>query len=45
MVFKCPIFKPIISRLQCAQILGYLKINNFSFGTNENFFSFKCPNT
>ena len=32
-----PIFKPIIIRLQCAQILGHLKIINFPLRTNGKF--------
>ena len=34
-------FKHIIIRLLCAQILGHLKIINFTFGTNGKFIAFK----
>ena len=40
-----PIFEHILIRLLCAQILGHLKIINFTFKTNENFIIFGCPNT
>ena len=34
-VSRYPIFKHIIIRLECAKILGHLKIINFPFGTNR----------
>ena len=40
-----PIFEHILIRLLCAQILGHLKIINFTFRTNENFIILECPNT
>ena len=39
-----PIFEQIIIRLYFAQILGHLKIINFTFGKNEKFIAFRCPN-
>ena len=45
MVLGVSIFEYIIIRLICAQILGHLKIINFTFTTNENFIIFRCPNT
>ena len=45
MFLGVPIFKHIIIKLQCAQILGHQKIINFPFGTNGKFIIFKCPNT
>ena len=45
MVLCVPIFEHIIIRLLCAQILGHLKIINFTFRTSENFNFFGCPNT
>ena len=45
MVLGVPIFEHIIIRLFCAQILGHLRIINFTFRTNENFIIFGCPNT
>ena len=37
------IFKHITIRLQCAQILGHLKIINFPFGTNGKFIILGVP--
>ena len=37
MVLSVPIFELIGIRLKCAQILGHLKVINFTFRTNENF--------
>ena len=37
-----PIFEQIIIRLYFAQILGHLKIINFTFGKNEKFIVFRC---
>ena len=45
MVLGVPIFEHIICRLLFAQILGHLKIINFTFRTCENFIIFGCPNT
>ena len=36
MVLGIQIFKHIIIKLKCAQILGHIKINNFTFGKMEN---------
>ena len=43
MVLGVPIFVHII--MLYAQILGYLKIINFTFRTNGNFIILGCPNT
>ena len=45
MILGVSIFEHIIIRLQCAQIVGHLKIINFTFGTNGKFIAFRCPNT
>ena len=38
-----PVFEYIIIRVLCAQILGHLKIINFTFRTNENFIFLGVP--
>ena len=43
MFLGVPIFKHIIIRLQCAQILGHLKINNLMLGTNGKFIILGVP--
>ena len=43
MVIRIPIFKHIIIRPLCAQILGHLKIINFPFGTNGNLLFLGVP--
>ena len=45
MVLGVRLFEHMMIRLFCAQILGYLKIINFTFRTNDNFIIFGCPNT
>ena len=45
MVLGVPVFEHIVIRLYCAQILGHLKIINFTIRTNENFIIFGFPNT
>ena len=42
---RVPIFEQIIMRLYFAQILGHLKIINFTVGKNGKFIAFRCPNT
>ena len=43
MFLGVPIFKHIIIRMYCAQILGQLKIKNFTFGTNGKFIILYAP--
>ena len=45
MVLGVPVSEHIIIRLQCAQILGHLKITNSRFKTNGDLIIFGCPNT
>ena len=40
MVLDVPIYKHFINWLQCAQILGYLNIINFTYRTNGSFILF-----
>ena len=43
MFLGVPIFEHIVISLYCAQILGYLKIINFTFGTNEKLMVLGVP--
>ena len=43
MILSVPIFKHIIIRLWCAQILGHLKIINLTLGTNGKFIALCVP--